>query len=174
MQETPRLNIVSLVVPQCLTYLHVIHLKLADNFDGNFSSVFLQVAGPIDVAKGTVTHLLQQLPPFQARVPRELAPIGVLLSDQLLEVIIVDPFALSFGQVLVCLSMVRGSMASLGGTILGIGCCRVSFLLLCSRRVAEGGFRCVTRCVSRLFLLLHRLLLVSPPSLFSYCEGYRG
>ena len=56
----------------CATYLIGIHFKFADDLDSDFF-IGLGVSGPIDVAKGTVAHLLDENIAFQARVLGQLA-----------------------------------------------------------------------------------------------------
>lgn len=74
------------------TYLHTVHFIFADDFDGNFTSVALQVAGAIYVTKRTIAHLFNQLPPFQAGISRELGPAGVFLGHELGQACIVNTF----------------------------------------------------------------------------------
>ena len=71
------------------THLHVIHFKFANDLDGNLAGVAGQILGPVDVAEGTVSHLLEQLPSFQAGVLGELAPRLAFLLDDLGDVVVV-------------------------------------------------------------------------------------
>lgn len=45
--------------PVARSYLIRIHLEFANNFDGNFDLLY-GVSGTIDIAEGTVSHLLQK------------------------------------------------------------------------------------------------------------------
>ena len=60
-------------------YLIAVHFKLPHDLDRNFSVFSCGILGAIDIAKGAVTHLLDQDPSFQARVFGHLAPRDVLL-----------------------------------------------------------------------------------------------
>lgn len=46
------------------TYLHAIHFIFANDLDGNFTSIALQVTSAIYVTKRTVAHLFDQFPSF--------------------------------------------------------------------------------------------------------------
>lgn len=71
-------------------YLHTIHLVLAYYFDGDLALLTCCVAGTVYIAEGTVTHLVDEFPTLEAGVTRELALAGILLSNKLGELLIVD------------------------------------------------------------------------------------
>lgn len=77
------------------THLHVVHLVLAYDFDGDLAVLALQVAGSVDVAEGAIAHLLNELPSLEAWVVGELGLAGVLLGDELGEAGLVYLAALS-------------------------------------------------------------------------------
>lgn len=70
-----------------IAYLHAVHFEFADNLDRHLAGITLQIACPVDVAEGAVAHLLHKFPPLQAGVPGKLAPAGILLGDQLRNVV---------------------------------------------------------------------------------------
>jgi hypothetical protein len=76
----------------------------------------IQVASPVDIAEGTITHLFEKLPSLQAGVLRKLALVRILFGHQLGKVGIVDAPALI--GVLGGLGMMGSGMASLSCTVL--------------------------------------------------------
>lgn len=79
------------------TYLHVVHLVLADNFDGDFAILPLSITSTVDVAEGAIAHLLQEDPSLKAGVLGELCPGGIFFGDELGEVGVVNTSACALG-----------------------------------------------------------------------------
>lgn len=71
-------------------YLHTVHLVLANYFDGDLALLTCCVAGAVNIAEGTITHLVDELPALEAGVTREFALAGILLGNKLGELLIVD------------------------------------------------------------------------------------
>ena len=80
--------------PGSHTYLHIVHLELADDLDGHLASGTFQVPRTIHVAESAVAHLLDELPTFQTGVFGEFAAAGILLGYELRDIIVGDPLAL--------------------------------------------------------------------------------
>jgi hypothetical protein len=81
----------------------------------------LGIAGPVDVAKSAIAHLLEQFPSFEARVARKLASTGVLLGNELGEIRLVDTLALGLGRdMLSSLGVVSSGVTGLSGSIVAI------------------------------------------------------
>lgn len=78
----------ALVLLGVSTYLHIVHLELADDLDGHLSSISLKILCPVNVTEGAVAHLLQQLPPLQARIFRVLALFLILFGNNLGNVVV--------------------------------------------------------------------------------------
>ena len=76
------------------TYLHAIHLVLADDLDADLAILALEVFRAVDVAEGTVAHFLEELPALESGVAWEFALAGILLGDELGQVDLVDTLAL--------------------------------------------------------------------------------
>jgi len=107
--------------PRCATYLQIIHLELANNLDGYLAGIPFQIACSINIAECSVTHLLEKLPPFKTGVFRKFALARILFGNQLCNIVVGNPLALSFGiHRLVRFSVVRSSMSCLGRPVLGI------------------------------------------------------
>lgn len=109
------------------TYLVRVHLEFAHDLDRDFTGIALQVARAVDVAEGAIAHLLQQLPPFQARVSGQLPLALVLLGDHPGQVLVLDLLALCARLLLVRAGLllgaggVRGDVPGLGPPIPRVG-----------------------------------------------------
>ena len=98
------------------TYLHVVHFEFANDLYGNLAGIAGQILGPVDVAEGAVSHLLEQLPSFQAGVLGELAPRLALLLDDLGDVVLVaGPGSAALGG---RFGVVSSNIVSLGDAVL--------------------------------------------------------
>ena len=93
-------------------YLIRVHLELANNFDADLLTG-LGVFGAVDVAEGTVAHLLDQDETLQARIAGHLVGLFSLFGHERLDVG-VSGATLDFLIFPLCLS---SSMASLGSDI---------------------------------------------------------
>src|SRR5690606_31079412 len=77
-----------------ITYLHAVHLVLANDLDGDFPYDTFAVACPVDVAEGTIAHLFEEFPSFEAWVLRKLALALILLGHELCDVLVRNAFLL--------------------------------------------------------------------------------
>lgn len=64
----------------CKAYLIVVHLELADDFDGDLL-VCLGISCSVYVAEGAIAHLLDEDESFQTRILRHLAGLCSFLGD---------------------------------------------------------------------------------------------
>lgn len=144
------------------THLSRIHFKLAHDLDGRLAPLALVVSGTVHVAKGAVSHLLQQRPPLEARVAGHLAFALALLGHYPRQDRGVNVLPL-VGGLLFLVRVVGGPVggsASLGGDIAVIdGGGRV----VAVRRVRLDGLVCVNVGVAdgvlaRLVLIVALLL----------------
>lgn len=62
-----------------------VHLKLANDLDGNLAPLPMGVACAVDIAEGAVAHLLDQVPALEAGVAGHLALGLALLCDDALK-----------------------------------------------------------------------------------------
>jgi hypothetical protein len=68
-----------------LAYLARIHFEFPDDLDGDLAVLSLGVSSAVDVAEGSVTHLLDQSPSLQTRIFWEFASALPLLGDDALQ-----------------------------------------------------------------------------------------
>ena len=64
-----------------LSYLVLVHFEFSYDLNGHLASSPLQVYRSIDVAEGTVAHLLYESPSLQTRISRQLSFTGFLFGD---------------------------------------------------------------------------------------------
>jgi hypothetical protein len=77
-----------------VTYLHAVHLKLADDLDCDLPRGPLAIPRPIYVAEGSIAHLLEELPPLEAGVGGKLALALILFCDEPRNVLVGDALVL--------------------------------------------------------------------------------
>ncbi len=84
---------------QFKTYLSGIHFIPADDLDSDLTGVgACPITSAVHVAERTVAHLLDQLPPLESGVVRELAPPLSFLGYNLGNLVIADTTALNLGD----------------------------------------------------------------------------
>lgn len=150
-----------------ITYLHVVHLELANDLDGHLSVLALQVAGAVYVAEGAVSHLFNKLPALETLIPRKLILVGILFGDQLGDVFVRYPLLCLAADTLGWFDMVRGYMAGLGHSVLGISGSRIGIDV-----VLSWGTRSVHRlrnCWRHIVLL--RMGLRMGRRVLMFCAG---
>lgn len=131
---------VAAVTTQASTHLHAVHLVLADDLDGAFAVFALDVCGAVDVAEGTVAHLLDQMPPLQTGVSREFALALVFFGDDLGQVCAVYVLGRLGRLVLVRFDGVGSGVAGLSGAVLPVGGDRVRIRDGCRGRTGGSRF----------------------------------
>lgn len=89
-------------------YLHTVHLVLAYYFDSDLALLTCCVAGTVNIAEGTITHLVDEFPALEAGVTREFALAGILLGNKLGELLIVDALLALAACVIVIAIFVSG------------------------------------------------------------------
>lgn len=89
-------------------HLHAVHFVLAYNLDSDLALLARCVAGTVDIAESAIAHLVDKFPALEARVAREFALAGILLSDEFGEFLVIDTLLALAARVLVVGVIVHG------------------------------------------------------------------
>jgi len=131
------------------TYLCVVHFKLSDNLDGNFTKLAGIVLCPIDIAECTVTHLIHQRVTFETGIFGHLgSALSFLCYDTLNDVGLIGMVFLVVG----------------GGTSGNISCSggHIAVVDSCSREIALVLSSCLERLVFVYVRVTHTVVLLEP------------
>lgn len=101
------------------THLLRVHFKLPNNLDGNLSGLSGGIYRSVDIAKGTVAHLLDELPSLQAWISWQLSFALVFLGNHSCKLLVVDLLSLgATSDLLVVSGSMGGNIASLRSSVL--------------------------------------------------------
>lgn len=64
-----------------ISYLVLVHIEFSHDLNGHLAGSPLSVYRSIDIAEGTVAHLLHESPSLQTRISRQLSFTGFLFSN---------------------------------------------------------------------------------------------